>query len=171
MLQFFLQKHLSSFLVRISQLQWRKPPFLLSRFRWRFFNFHIPHHLPVLIIVRKVFKRFPCFTQGNTDMLDNLMDFSPRDKNKLIFSSSTTTIQDSLSIYKWVHIGAKINVKCLENLNSYYQMSHSLERETENGFAYIFIFELKSQVRVPSTNCLLMKTRKPQEIEKVFVFV
>ena len=57
------------------------------RFRWRFFNFHIPHHLPVLIIVRKVFKRFPCFTQGNTDMLDNLMDFSPRDKNKLIFSS------------------------------------------------------------------------------------
>ena len=60
-------------------------------------------------VVRKLFKRFPLF-QGNTDMLDNVMDFSPRDKNKLIFSSSTTTIQDSLSIYKWVHIGAKINL-------------------------------------------------------------
>ena len=73
------------------------------RFRWRFFNFHIPHHLPVLIIVRKVFKRFPCFTQGNTDMLDNLMDFSPRDKNKLIFSSrAAATHHGSLRIYKWV---------------------------------------------------------------------
>ena len=61
----------------------------------------------LIIIVSKVLKDFPLF-HGNSDMLDNLMDFSPRDKNKLIFSSST--IQDSLSIYKWVHNGAKKNI-------------------------------------------------------------
>ena len=74
-------------------------------------------------------------------MLDNVMDFSPRDKNKLIFSSSTTTIQDSLSIYKWVHIGAKINVKCLKNLKLYYQRFHSFDKETVYGFAYKLLFE------------------------------
>ena len=40
----------------------------------------------LIIIVSKVLKDFPLF-HGNSDMLDNLMDFSPRDKNKLIFSS------------------------------------------------------------------------------------
>ena len=45
----------------------------------------------VVVVVRKLFKRFPLF-QGNTDMLDNVMDFSPRDKNKLIFSSSSSKI-------------------------------------------------------------------------------
>ena len=89
-------------------------------------------------VVRKLFKRFPLF-QGNTDMLDNVMDFSPRDKNKLIFSSSTTTIQDSLSIYKWVHIGAKTNMKCLKNLKSNYQMSHFFDRETEYSIDKPFV--------------------------------
>ena len=93
-------------------------------------------------VVRKLFKRFPLF-QGNTDMLDNVMDFSPRDKNKLIFSSSTTTIQDSLSIYKWVHIGAKKNMKCLKNLKLYYQRFHFFDNETVYGFPYILLFELK----------------------------
>ena len=89
-------------------------------------------------VVRKLFKRFPLF-QGNTDMLDNVMDFSPRDKNKLIFSSSTTTIQDSLSIYKWVHIGAKINLMYLKNLKLYYQVSHSFDRETEYSINKLFV--------------------------------
>ena len=89
-------------------------------------------------VVRKLFKRFPLF-QGNTDMLDNVMDFSPRDKNKLIFSSSTTTIQDSLSIYKWVHIGAKTNMKCLKNLKYYYQMFHSFDGETEYSINKLFV--------------------------------
>ena len=54
----------------------------------------------LIIIVSKVLKDFPLF-HGNSDMLDNLMDFSPRDKNKLIFSSSSTH-HGSLRIYKWV---------------------------------------------------------------------
>ena len=53
----------------------------------------------LIIIVSKVLKDFPLF-HGNSDMLDNLMDFSPRDKNKLISSSSTH--HGSLRIYKWV---------------------------------------------------------------------
>ena len=65
----------------------------------------------LIIIVSKVLKDFPLF-HGNSDMLDNLMDFSPRDKNKLIFRGKRRThTQPSLSlsfffslsdIYKWV---------------------------------------------------------------------
>ena len=67
----------------------------------RFFNFHIPHYLPLLCSsLSGKFLKDSLVSQGNTDMLDNLMDFSPRDKNKLIFSSSTH--HGSLRIYKWV---------------------------------------------------------------------
>ena len=65
----------------------------------------------LIIIVSKVLKDFPLF-HGNSDMLDNLMDFSPRDKNKLIFRGKRRThtqpVPLSLSffslslIYKWV---------------------------------------------------------------------
>ena len=44
----------------------------------------------LIIIVSKVLKDFPLF-HGNSDMLDNLMDFSPRDKNKLIFRGKRRT--------------------------------------------------------------------------------
>ena len=65
----------------------------------------------LIIIVSKVLKDFPLF-HGNSDMLDNLMDFSPRDKNKLIFRGKRRTHTHSLClslsffslslIYKWV---------------------------------------------------------------------